>query len=157
MLMIITCPVCKKKFDLNENLIPDAGRLLKCGSCGETWLFNKKDPIKTEINLDKTSSVKKKETKDYNPLEEKKEIKKNVPNFSNKKGSELVKYKSKSSFTIIKLLSYLVVTIISFIALVIVMDTLKEPLSIFFPNIELVLFNLFETIKDIFLFAKDLS
>ena len=51
--MIIICSSCKKRFEINENLIPDKGRLLKCGSCGETWFFNKSD----QINLD-TSDIK---------------------------------------------------------------------------------------------------
>ena len=37
-----------------------------------------------------------------------------------------------------------------------VLDTFKSPLSVFFPNIELILYNLFETIKDIYLFIKNL-
>ena len=39
--MIIICPSCKKKFTIDDVLIPDKGRLLKCGSCSETWFFNK--------------------------------------------------------------------------------------------------------------------
>ena len=63
------------------------------------------------------------------------------------KGSELVTYKPKSTFTFGKFLSYLIVLIISFIALIIILDTFKVTLSIFFPNLELILYNLFETIK----------
>ena len=39
--MIINCPCGKKKFALDENLIPDKGRLLQCGFCDETWFFDK--------------------------------------------------------------------------------------------------------------------
>ena len=42
------------------------------------------------------------------------------------------------------------------IALIILADTFKSPISIIIPNIELILFNLYETIKDIILFFKDL-
>ena len=31
----------KKKFKIDDALIPNKGRLLKCGSCSETWFFNK--------------------------------------------------------------------------------------------------------------------
>ena len=31
--MIISCPSCKKKFQIDENLIPIEGRNLQCGSC----------------------------------------------------------------------------------------------------------------------------
>ena len=41
--MIIVCPCGKKKFEISENLIPKKGRLLKCGSCGETWFYNKNE------------------------------------------------------------------------------------------------------------------
>ena len=55
-----------------------------------------------------------------------------------------------------KILNYLLVVIISFIALVILLDTFKGPLSGFLPGLENVLQNLNETLKDIFLFFKDL-
>ena len=41
--MIITCPCGEKKFEVDEKLIPDKGRLLKCGSCDQTWFFNKNE------------------------------------------------------------------------------------------------------------------
>ena len=40
------CPSCGKNFNVDENLIPDKGRLLKCGSCDQTWFFNKNKKIK---------------------------------------------------------------------------------------------------------------
>ena len=46
--------------------------------------------------------------------------------------------------------------IISFIAVIILLDTFKSPLYSFFPNLELFLFNLTETLKDIKFFVKDL-
>ena len=50
--MIIVCPCGEKKFEVDKNLIPDKGRLLKCGSCDQTWFFNKNDnnPIEPLIN-----------------------------------------------------------------------------------------------------------
>ena len=74
-----------------------------------------------------------------------------------KSGSELVKYKPKYDFTFGKFLSYIIVSIITFIAIIIVLDTFKDPLSNIFPNLELVLYNLFETLRDLILFAKDLN
>ena len=41
--MIITCPCGEKKFEVAESLIPEKGRLLKCGSCEHTWFFDKKN------------------------------------------------------------------------------------------------------------------
>ena len=61
--MIIICPSCGKKFELDENLIPDKGRLLKCGSCDKTWFYKKNVDLSikpsTEKNNLKTETKKK--------------------------------------------------------------------------------------------------
>jgi len=62
----------------------------------------------------------------------------------------------KKSNILNKIISYLVVFIISFVALIIVLDTFKTQLSNILPNLELFLFNLYETFEDIGLFLKDL-
>ena len=56
-----------------------------------------------------------------------------------------------------KFFSYLIVFIISLGALIILLDTLKTPLINIFPGLEVLLFNLYETLKDIKLFIIDLS
>ena len=66
--------------------------------------------------------------------------------------SEVIKKNQSSKF-----LSYLVVFIISLGALIILLDTLKTPLINIFPGLEVLLFNLYETLKDIKLFIIDLS
>ena len=147
--MIIICPCGEKKFEVNENLIPDKGRLLKCGSCDQTWFFNKNVSEQTDSLIDKPAKQKKILYKDEN-------INKTVSKASIKPGSELVKYKPKYDFTVGKFLSYIIVSIITFDAIIIVLDTFKDPLSNIFPNLELVLYNLFETLRDLILFAKDL-
>ena len=152
--MIIICPCGKKKFKIDEALIPDKGRLLKCGSCNEIWFFNKTK----QTNLNESNEIFDSENiiKDE-PLKQKnKIIKENLPNLSKNKGTEIVKYEPKSSFTFEKAFNYLIVSIITFVAVIIILDTFLEPLSIFFPNLELVLYNLFETLRDLALFAKDL-
>ena len=55
-----------------------------------------------------------------------------------------------------KYLKFLIVIVISFIALIIILDTFKSPLKVVFPQVEFILQNLYETLKDIFLFLKDL-
>ena len=45
---------------------------------------------------------------------------------------------------------------INYIAIIILIDTFKEPISLYIPNIEVILYNLYETIEDIKLFFKDL-
>ena len=148
--MIIICPCGEKKFEVDENLIPDKGRLLKCGSCDQTWFYNKNDSEQTEPLIDKPAKQKKILYKDEN-------INKSVSKAPIKPGSELVKYKPKYNFTFGKFLSYIIVSIITFVAIIIVLDTFKNPLSNIFPNLELVLYNLFETLRDLILFAKDLN
>ena len=148
--MIIVCPCGEKKFEVDENLIPDKGRLLKCGSCDQTWFFNKDFSKQTEPLINKPANQKKIIYKDEN-------IDKSGPDVSIKPGSELVKYKPKYNFTLGKFLSYIIVSIITFVAIIIVLDTFKDPLSNIFPNLELVIYNLFETLRDLILFAKDLN
>ena len=148
--MIIICPCCEKKFEVDENLIPDKGRLLKCGSCDQTWFFNKNINEQTEPLIDKPAKQKRILYKDEN-------INESVSKSPIKPGSELVKYKPSYNFTFGKFLSYIIVSIITFIAIIIVLDTFKDPLSNIFPNLELVLYNLFETLRDLILFAKDLN
>ena len=46
--------------------------------------------------------------------------------------------------------------IISFIAVILFLDTFKNPLYSFYPELEFILFSLYETLKDIQLFIKDL-
>ena len=148
--MIIICPCGEKKFEVDENLIPDKGRLLKCGSCDQTWFFNKNVSEQTEPLIDIPTNQKKILYKDEN-------LDKSISKEPIKPGSELVKYKPKYNFTFGKFLSYIIVSIITFVAIIIVLDTFKVPLSNIFPNLELVLYNLFETLRDLILFAKDLN
>ncbi len=156
--MIITCPSCKKQFEVDSNLIPDKGKLLQCGSCNETWFYTKNEisniDTKTKIQIKEDDN-----TKTSLKSLGKKKVKNNdvSSNLPNNKGSEIIKYEPKFNFTFGKILNYLIVLIISFVALIIFLDTFKNPLNIFFPNIELTLYNLFETLKDLELFIKDLK
>ena len=145
--MIIVCPCGEKKFEINQNLIPEEGRLLQCGFCNEKWFFNKdkNKALETKIDIE-NKKVTSSNNNDVN-LEEN-EI--SLEDNSDKK----IKVKNIFSFSIF--LSYILVSIISFIALIILIDTFKSPLYRIFPNLELILFNLFETLKDIKLFIKDL-
>ena len=145
--MIIVCPCCKKKFEIDQSLIPKEGRLLQCGSCNEKWFFNeeKKEVSETKINVE-NKNVTSSNSTDVNLEENKISLEDNTDN--------VIKVKNNFSFSIF--LSYILVSIISFIALIILIDTFKSPLYRIFPNLELILFNLFETLKDINLFIKDL-
>ena len=131
--MIIVCPSCGKNFDVDENLIPDKGRLLKCGSCNHTWLFNKNKNAEVKSSINEVVAEERSNIKE-------KIIRKPKSNFSTniQKGSELVKYQPKYNFTFGKFLSYIFVSIITFIAIIIILDTFKNPLTIIFPNLEFI-------------------
>ena len=152
--MIIECINCHKKFVVNSDLIPTEGRNIQCGSCNHLWFFKpdiiqKKIPEKL-VNVDSDIELYKDDKFTNNRTENKKEKK-----IDNKK-YQLTKYNKKSNFTFNKFLSYLVVSIISFIALIIIIDTFEKPLYSNFPVLELIMFNLFETLTDVQLFVKDL-
>ena len=66
---------------------------------------------------------------------------------------ENTKQKKQKNF---KILNIFVVTIISFVAFIIIVDTLKYPIGKIVPNVEFILYNLYESIKDISLFIRDL-
>ena len=152
--MIIECINCHKKFVVNSDLIPTEGRNIQCGSCNHLWFF-KPDRIQKKIsekkvNFDNDNELYKNDKFTNNRTENKKEKK-----IDNKK-YQLTKYNKKSNFTFTKFLSYLVVSIISFIALIVIIDTFEKPLYSNFPVLELIMFNLFETLTDVKLFVKDL-
>ena len=54
------------------------------------------------------------------------------------------------------LLSIIIVFLISFASLIVLLDTFKEPISNYFPDIDLFLNSLYESLKDLSLFIKDL-
>ena len=163
--MIITCPNCNKQFKIDNSLIPDEGRDLQCGSCNHIWFYkieeknNEVLELKQEIiSGDIETRVKNKGEK-IEEIEVPEEIikteinnKKKEKNSEKKNTTSLKKTENGGS----KFFSYLIVFIISFVALVIFIDTLKTPLINVFPGIEIILFNLFETLQDIKLFIIDL-
>ena len=154
--MIINCPCGEKKFQIDDKLIPINGRLLQCGSCDKSWFFKpqeNKEIIKTEI-IDIPQNINNQITE--NNIKKKKIDKNKYQNNDITRNYELTKYKKKTKFSFTKLLSYLIVFIISFIALIIIIDTFKKPLYSNFPVLEMIIFNLFETLVDINLFIKDL-
>ena len=144
--MIITCPQCEKKFEIDSNLISEKGRMLKCGSCDQTWFFNpslqKGSQDSQDIKTDKKSEI----------VEDNYEI----TSVEEQTKNETKKINKSSNFGVGKILSYLIVIIISFIGVIVILETFKTPLGNIFPGLEFMLYSLFETIKDIFLFFKNL-
>ena len=150
--MIITCNSCYKKFEIDSNLIPETGRLLECGNCKNQWFFKKND---AEID---TKPIKKIETKSKEIYQKKVKQSLEQENPENIDISEKNKITSpKNKKRNIGILNVILIFIITMAALILLIDTFKMPISIFIPNIEFILYNLYESIKDIILFFKDLS
>ena len=154
--MIITCPNCNKQFKIDNSLIPDEGRDLQCGSCNHVWFYKIEEENNEVLKLNDELISKEIEIK----AEKKEEKNRTEVNYKKKeKTSEKQKNKNVSintSNNVSKFFSYLIVFIISFVALIILLDTLKTPLINVFPGLEIILFNLFETLQDIKLFIIDL-
>ncbi len=149
--MIIECVNCYKKFSVNSDLIPFEGRTIQCGSCNHIWFFKKNHKDKTKEEKTETFRENDLINKDTPHLKTKKKLLN-----KEKKGSEIIEYTPKKTFTFGKFLAYIIVIIISFIAAILLLDTFKVPLYNYFPNLEFALFSLYETLKDIQLFIKDL-
>ena len=155
--MIISCPNCKKKFKINGTLVPEEGRDLQCGSCKHVWFY--KGEIEKSSPLTLNEDLVNNEIKD-NLLTKK------IENITDNNKST-IREKTKNEERKIKVISnektggkffsYLIVLIISFVALIILVDTLKTPIINVFPGAEIILFNLFETLQDIKLFIIDLT
>ena len=164
--MIIRCPNCNKQFKINPSLIPDNGRDLKCGSCDHVWFYkiedknleplslkediinNEDKPDIVDKKIEQTNEVKKSSSHSKIDTKDKKDL--------DKIADKQIPSKNKTKNTSSKFFSYIIVFIISFVALIILIDTLKTPLINIFPGLETVLFSLFEMLKDIKLFIIDL-
>ena len=164
--MIINCPNCNKRFKINTSLIPVEGRDLKCGSCDHVWFYKIEDKnleplsLKEDIidNEEKSEIVDKKIEQ---TIKVKKSSSQNILNSNENKDLDKIVEKYNPAINQTKnvsgkFFSYIIVFVISFVALIILIDTLKTPLINIFPGLEIVLFNLFEILKDIKLFIIDL-
>ena len=172
--MIIACLKCYKKFDIDDSLIPKNGRLLECSSCNHRWFF--KDVISNNVVKNELSNT---TNTPHSPSTEEKDditikadlvdeeilIKKkpkiqifetNNDTFKFKSFTKINIEKNKNKKKNINILNIIIVFIISFTALIILIDTFKLPISVIFPNIEFLLYNLYESIMDIKLFINDL-
>ena len=164
--MIITCPNCNKQFKVDNSLIPGEGRELQCGSCNHVWFYKIEEENNQVLKLNeeiasndleiKSEYYKEKIEEEKKPLEK---INVEINYKKKEKISEKQKNKTISKNTenkSSKFFSYLIVFIISFVALIVLLDTVKTPLINVFPELEIILFNLFETLQDIKLFIIDL-
>jgi len=152
--MIIKCEQCNKKFEIESTLIPEKGRLLQCSSCNHQWFYKKDILEETEVVI-KKQDIKSK--KNEPPVEEINNIKVFEDLEPAKEKKRKHSYKSiQTENKKISFLSIILVFIISIAALIVLLDTFKSSVNLMMPNIEFVLDNLYETIRDILLFIQDL-
>ena len=162
--MIIECPACSKKFNIDEKLIPDEGRLLKCGNCDHTWFYKKEENLKLETETIKINEIEENKSEiNIEPVEEPikqtKKIRKKISKKSLKKEStskELVSIDKSSVSRENNIIKKIFLIIISIIAFILLIDTFKNQLSVIFPGIVQMSDSLYLVINDLKLFIKDL-
>ena len=162
--MIVSCPNCNKKFNIDEKLIPEKGRLLQCSSCNHKWHYTiqkKNDEIVENIELPKIS-INKSDDKDKkifispSSTEKKNNIQK-IDKKINKNKRIVTRNKSKTqNISLANIFNNLIIIIISFIALIIILDTFKNNISSYLPILIPLLDNLYLSIFDLISFVKDL-
>ena len=183
--MIISCIKCNKKFTVDDKLIPELGRILECGSCLHQWHYipvllinknidsNKTEDIIKNIDSKKTEVIIKNDEPvifDKNTNEKKiipdvdnNNNKNSIPNFENDNDQvepvndndqvePVIENKKKKSNFLYKLL----VIIITFVAVIIILDTFRDQLLSIFPSLDLYLNSLYNVLTDIFLFVTNL-
>ncbi len=163
--MIISCPECNKRFNIDQNLIPKDGRLLQCSNCMHKWHFIIKkneeifeEPTKSEKVIIENKNQEKKinPSQEFIPIEDEtieKELKKEQKVINKVKKKE---QKRKKKDKPIKLLNMIIVIIISVAALIIIIDTFRIELSKYMPFLNPMLDSFYAIIADINSFIKDL-
>ena len=156
--MIISCENCNKRFEVSDNLIPEEGRLLQCSSCDHKWFFKKTEKLIEKKEPKKI--IKEDDNKILNETfvektieeEEITSIAVNEENLSEIDDEEpQIKKDKKTNY-----LKIFIVIIITFVAIIIIIDTFKHQIIFIYPDIEILLSNLYESLRDINLFLRDL-
>ena len=159
--MIISCVNCNKKFNLDEKLIPDKGRLLQCSNCNHKWHFsllinkeiklNNEKILKNEIKINPSlNEIKEKKASENIIIDTPNKLKNNNKKNDTKKKQPIKKNNS------INIYNLFLIFIISLVALILVLDTFKQYLGIYFPSLLPLMDNLYQTLIDIKFFVKDL-
>ena len=163
--MIISCPECSSRFNIDQILIPKNGRLLQCSNCMHKWHFIIKkneekieEPIKSEEVIIENRNQEKKinPSQEFIPIEDeniKKELKKEQKVINKVKKKE---QKPKKKDKPIKLLNMIIIIIISLAALIIFIDTFRIELSKYMPFLNPMFDSFYAIIADINSFIKDL-
>ena len=153
--MIITCPYCDKKFKVDAALIPAEGRELQCGFCDRKWHYKLDN---TNLENDDKKNVVKIKTDELSKNEIPSEVERIITDAEksevNNKDLNKVSVKKIDRIAFFNLF---IVILISFSAFIIFLDTFKNPIENVLPGFNFMLDNFYETLKDLFLFFKDLT
>ena len=146
--MEITCTECSKRFNVNDNQIPNEGRLLQCGNCKHKWFF-KNNTKSNEKNIEFNEKKLQRQT-----IEELDEIKTNteLSKKINEKNKNILS-KTKNDFNKFKFFIFILILTLAFIIFI---DTFKNQISYIYPDIYTIMSSLYETIRDLKLFFLDL-
>jgi len=161
--MIITCPNCNKKFNIDASLIPEKGRLLQCSSCNHKWhhIIPKQE---NKNENDKNINIQNKDNKSISINKLSQEQKTNniekttiTKIQENKKQESLIsKKKINKKYSLGNLLGYLMIILITFVALILIIDTFKISISNYYPLIIPLLDSLYQSLIDLISFVNDL-
>ena len=166
--MIVSCPNCNKKFNIDEKLIPEKGRLLKCGSCSKIWHYTPVLETKTNeeldgkinenINKNEDQSNEAKNVENFTDINEKVLSEENTDDVEDKENKIKEEKENEEKQGKIKMiLVYFIVVIISLLGLIFLLDTFKSYLISVFPTITPLFDSFYETFLDFKLFVKDLA
>ena len=155
-----------EKFKIDQNLIPISGRLLQCSNCKHKWHFKieKKDEIDDGL-LEPENVILENKSEDINTnLTENDSLSEENSKKELKKKEKVVKKTKKIKKEInqnikdkpIGILNMTIILIISFVAIVIVLDTFRIELSKYMPFLNPMLNSFYAIIADINSFIKDL-
>ena len=162
--MIINCECGKKKFNIDSSLIPEEGRLLKCGSCSKIWHYTPVLQTKNDEDLD----VKIDENIIKNDVHSNEVI--NNENFTDTNQGVLSEENTEDEKIDIKdekenekkdgkikiLLIYFIIILISLLGFIFLLDTFKSYLLSIFPGTAPFFDSFYQTLLDLKLFIKDL-
>ena len=170
--MIIECPNCNKKFNIDKKLIPEDGRTLKCSSCNHIWHYkititksidDLGIPQDKNTNLDTNNFEVEKKNDEHNKeinvenLTDKKQVSRSEKNIEDEQDDIENEEENEEKKGIIKmLLVYFIVIIISLLGLIFLLYTFKSYLISVFPTITPFFDSFYETFLDFKLFIEDL-
>ena len=161
--MIVTCPNCNKKFNIDSTLIPQKGRLLQCSSCSHKWHYIIQ---KNDIEIQEAVTMPKKDQNILIKSDKKissspsltisnKNQKRNIREKTNKK-LDIKNENTSKKISLGRILNNLIIIIITFVSIILILDTFKNNISNYLPILIPFLDNLYLSFFDLSSFVKDL-